>query len=147
MALHFNTERQPRSEALHLSDLDCSNHPVPNTPHSTAGHASFKHHGGSRKSWYSNITVLQGYNHNVNGLEENLKIECLCQVFYEEHIDFGCNQETWLSADYQCQIKTKHDGKIVSCLIFHHWQPIQEGWGSGGVAILLGKGGQEAWKN
>eukprot|EP00957_Ditylum_brightwellii_P113847 8679438-Ditylum_brightwellii.AAC.1 len=94
MALHFHAEGQPRLEALRLPELNCSNYPAPNTPHSPTGHGSFKQHGGSCKSWYSNITVLQGYNHNVNGLKQDLKIERLCQAFYQEHINFGCLQET-----------------------------------------------------
>eukprot|EP00957_Ditylum_brightwellii_P054211 4106100-Ditylum_brightwellii.AAC.1 len=102
-----------------------------------------------KKKWHCNITVLQGYNHNVNGLKQDLKIEQLCQAFWDDNIDFGCLQETWLSGDYRREIKnkSKHDDKLHLCFFFHHGQPIQQDRGSGGVAILLGGKGIQAWKN
>eukprot|EP00957_Ditylum_brightwellii_P045909 3482507-Ditylum_brightwellii.AAC.1 len=106
------------------------------------------HHHVTRKHRHRNITLLQGYNHNVNSLKQDLKIEQLCQAFQEQLINFGCLQETWLVGDYQREIKTQHAGKSTSCLFFHHGQPIQTGpRSSGGVAILLGRGGIQAWKN
>eukprot|EP00957_Ditylum_brightwellii_P084591 6432391-Ditylum_brightwellii.AAC.1 len=113
MELQFHAEGQPRSEALRLLDLVKSNHSVA-SPNSPTGHGVFMHHQVTHKRWHHSITVLQGYNHNVNGLKEDLKIEHLCQAFYEEQIDFGCPQETWLSGNYQCKTKTKHAGKPVS---------------------------------
>eukprot|EP00957_Ditylum_brightwellii_P074494 5660236-Ditylum_brightwellii.AAC.1 len=38
------------------------------------------------------------------------------KAFIEEQINFSCLQETWLSGNFQCKIKTTHDGKPTSCL-------------------------------
>eukprot|EP00957_Ditylum_brightwellii_P188592 14357758-Ditylum_brightwellii.AAC.1 len=147
MELQFHAEGQPKSEAVHLPDLDDSRHTVP-TPDSPTGHGVFMHHQVIRKHQHRNTTVLHCYNHNINGLKQDLNTEQLCQAFYKQQIDFGCLQETWLAGDYQRKIKTQHAGKHVSCLLFHHRQPIQKGpHGSGGIASLLGRGRQQAWKN
>eukprot|EP00957_Ditylum_brightwellii_P032117 2435595-Ditylum_brightwellii.AAC.1 len=149
MVLQVHAEGHPGPEALRLPDPSCSNQPA-STPYSPTSHGVFMLHKVQRKKiWHRNITVLQGYNHNVNGLKQELKIKRLCQAFWDDNIDFGCLQETWLSDDYQREIKTKsmHGDKLQSRLFFHHGQPIQQNRGSGGVAILLGKNGIQAWKN
>eukprot|EP00957_Ditylum_brightwellii_P086763 6602265-Ditylum_brightwellii.AAC.1 len=105
MEFQFHTEGQPRLEALHLPNLVDSHHTVP-TPDSPTGHGGFMHHQVTHKNRHCNITVLQGYNHNINGLKQDLKIKHLCQAFYEERIDFGCLQETLLASNYQHAIKT-----------------------------------------
>eukprot|EP00957_Ditylum_brightwellii_P113836 8679012-Ditylum_brightwellii.AAC.1 len=74
MELQFHAEGQPRLKALHLLDLDDSHYTVP-TPDSPTGHGFFMHHQVTRKHRHCNITVLQGYNHNINDPKQDLKIE------------------------------------------------------------------------